>query len=64
MFKWLRARVREAFLAGCQDAIDALSLPADGPKLDLPKPALLRLPAADEEDDAGDDAPTPKRRAK
>ena len=51
MFAWLRNRVCDAFIAGVQDGIDAVTTaPASG-TLNLPAPRLLRLPAPDDYDD-------------
>ena len=52
MFNWIRNRVRDAILAGVQDAVDTIANPPADGQLDLPEPRLLRLPAGDDQQDA------------
>lgn len=60
MFNWIRARVRDAFLAGCQDAVDVLTAPPQPAKLDPPEPRLLRLPGPEADD--GDEVAAPRKK--
>ena len=49
MFAWITRRVRDAIMAGVQQAVDQLAAPQTD-TLDLPEPIRIRLPGAIEEE--------------